>query len=87
MDRISLAALCSVRWGRSHHLFLGVSTPLVGLPWPPSMAPPKAWTACAYLSWSAPVIRLSSLHGKPGGEVFMHGTAGVSSGTRLILRR
>jgi hypothetical protein len=70
-----------MRWERSHHLFLGVGTPMVGLPQPPSMAPPWVGTTYAYLACSTPIIRLSRLPGKPRGELFIRGTAEVSVGT------
>jgi ribosomal protein L15 len=54
---------------------------------PLGMAPPKAGTTCAYLSWSTPTVRLSHLPGKLGSEPFMRCITGVSVGTRLILRR
>jgi hypothetical protein len=71
----------------SRHLFLGVGTPLVRLPWLPSMVPPMAGTTCAYISLSTPVVRLSRLPGKLGGQLFVRGIAGVSVGTLLILQR
>jgi hypothetical protein len=60
--------------------------PWVRLPRLPSKALPRAGIACAYLSLSALIIRLSHLPGKPRGEPFMHGTVGVSVGTWPTLR-
>jgi hypothetical protein len=84
-DRTSLAALYSRYWGRSRHQLLGVSMSWVGLPRLPSMAPPRVETTCAYLSLSTLIIKLGRLPGKLGGEPSMHGTVGVSIGTRLTL--
>jgi hypothetical protein len=41
-NRTFLAAIYSMGWGISCHRSLEVGTPRVGLPWPPSIAPPRA---------------------------------------------
>jgi hypothetical protein len=59
--------------------------PQVGVPRLSSMTRPREGIVCAYLSWSALVIKLSHLPGKPGGGPYMHGTVNVSVGTQLTL--
>jgi hypothetical protein len=49
------------------------------------MAPPRARIACAYLSWSPLIVKLSRLPGKPGDGPFVRGTVRVFVGTRLTL--
>jgi hypothetical protein len=41
------------------------------------MAPPRAGTAWAYLSWSALIVKLSRLPEKSGDEPFVRGTVRV----------
>jgi hypothetical protein len=58
--------------------------PRVGLSLPPSMAPPRAGSICAYLSLSALSVRLSHLHGRPEGEPSEHGIIKVSASTQFV---
>jgi hypothetical protein len=51
----------------------------------PSRVPPRARTACAYLSWFVFAIELNRLPGKPGGEPCVRGTVGGHVDIQLIL--
>jgi hypothetical protein len=52
---------------------------------PPPPPAPRVGTTCAYLSWSALVIKLSRLPGKPGGGPFTRDIVGVSVATQVTL--
>jgi hypothetical protein len=57
--------------------------PQVVVPRLPSMTPPRAGTAYAYLSWSVLIKKLNHLHGKPGDESCVHGTIDVPVSIQL----
>jgi hypothetical protein len=48
------------------------------------MTSPREGIICAYPSWSALVVKLNHLPGKPGGGIFARGIIRVSFGTQLI---
>jgi hypothetical protein len=59
--------------------------PRVGVLQLPGSIPPRAVTACAYLSWFVSAVNLNDLPGKPGGKPYISGTAIVSIGILSIL--
>jgi hypothetical protein len=69
-DRTSLASLYSTHWGWLRRKFPRVNTPWVRLPRPPSTAPPRVGSTCAYPSLSALGVKLDCLHGSLGNEPY-----------------
>jgi hypothetical protein len=59
--------------------------PQVEVPRLQSMAPPRAGTTYAYLSWYVLIAKLNRLPGKPRDEPCMHGTIVVPIGIQLTL--
>jgi hypothetical protein len=51
----------------------------------PGSVPPRAVTACAYLSWFVSAVNLNDLPGKHGGKPYVRGTTIVSIGILLTL--
>jgi hypothetical protein len=74
-----------MHWGMSCRQYPRIGTPRVGVPRLPSMVPPRAVTAYAYLSWSVLTIKLDHLPRKLRDEPFMRGTIGVPVGIQLTL--
>jgi hypothetical protein len=56
--------------------------PQIGVPQPPSRAPPRVGMACAYLSWSVPITELDRLPEKLEGEPCARGIVVGPVGTR-----
>jgi hypothetical protein len=54
--------------------------PWVGVLWLPSMAPPKAGTTCAYLSWSVFFVELNPIPREPMDEPCVRGVIIVHVG-------
>jgi hypothetical protein len=69
----------------SRRQYPGVDTQYVGVLPLPSRVPPRAGTACAYLSWFVFIAELSHLPKKPEGEPYVRGTIGGPVDIQLIL--
>jgi hypothetical protein len=85
MGRTYLAVLYSRQLEMPRRPSPGVDMPQVRALQLPSRVPPKAGTACAYLSWFVSAVELNRLPGKPRGEPCMCGTIAWHVDIQLIL--